>query len=119
MNKRINISKNTTPNDVDRELETIWIEAKKPFSRHKKYNLTFDISENKWMSLSKVLTVKSVLDKHRENTKKYINQSEVIVQSFLMEKVIKAALLIIKTEHPVYVTKIQKQNKSISEILKT
>lgn len=108
MNKRINISKKTTPNDLDQELETIWVEAKKSFFRNNKYNLTFDTSEYKWIPLSKVLTVKSVLDKHSDNTKKYINQSEVLVQNVLMENIIKAALLVIKTEHPVYVTKINK-----------
>ena len=52
------------------------------------------------------MQVKSVLNKHRSNSRKYIDHSRVLVKSGFAKNILKLALCIIRTERPVYVDKI-------------
>jgi hypothetical protein len=52
------------------------------------------------------MQMKSVLNKHRSNSRKFIDHSEIMVKSNLMKNVLKTALYIIRTERPIHIIKV-------------
>jgi hypothetical protein len=91
---RIGITDDTTPEDMDRYFTQLW--------RHnRKLILIFDTTQCSNISLRRALRIKSVLNKHRENSRKFIDHSEILVKSKFVKNVLKAALCIIRTERPV------------------
>ena len=96
---RIGITDETTPEDLDRYFTNIW--------RHrKKVVLLFDTTQCDNISLRRAMEMKSVLNKHRSNSRKFIDHSQILVKSNFTKNVLRAALYIIRTERPVYVKKI-------------
>ena len=51
------------------------------------------------------MKMKSVLNKHRENSRKFIEHSNIIVKSNLAKNILRTAIAVIRTERPVYVQK--------------
>ena len=96
---RIGITDDTTPQDLDRYFTNIW-------KHQKKIVLLFDTTQCSNISLRRVMQMKSVLNKHRSNSRKFIDHSEIMVKSNLMKNVLKTALYIIRTERPVYIVKV-------------
>ena len=95
----IGITDDTTPEDLDRYFTIIW-------RRNQKVNLIFDTTQCDNISLRRALGMKSVLNKHRSNSRKFIDHSQILVKSNFTKIVLRAALYIIRTERPVYVDKI-------------
>jgi hypothetical protein len=52
------------------------------------------------------MKMKSVLNKHRENSRKFIEYSNIMVTSNVAKHILRTALAIIRTERPVYVHKV-------------
>ena len=96
---RIGITDDTTPQDLDRYFTNIW-------KHQKKIVLLFDTTQCSNISLRRAMQMKSVLNKHRSNSRKFIDHSEIMVKSNLMKNVLKTALYIIRTERPIYIIKL-------------
>jgi len=97
---RIGITDDTTPEDMDKYFTQIW--------RHnKKMVLVFDTIQCSNISLRRALRMKSVLNKHRKNSKKFIDHSQILVKSNFIKNVLRTALFIIRTERPVIIVKVK------------
>ena len=97
---RIGITDETTPEDLDGYFTQIW-------KHQKKAVLIFDTTQCSNVSLRRAMRMKSVLNKHRENSRKFIDHSQILVTSNFVKNVLRTALCIIRTERPVFVVKIQ------------
>ena len=98
---RIGITDDTTPEEMDRYFTQIW--------RHnRRVVLVFDTTQCDNISLRRALRMKSVLNKHRENSRKFIDHSQILVTSNFTKNVLRTALCIIRTERPVFVVRIIK-----------
>lgn len=96
---RIGITDDTTPEDMDRYFTQMW--------RHdKKMVLVFDTTQCSNISLRRALRMKSVLNKHRKNSKKFIDHSQILVKSNFIKNILRTALFIIRTERPVIIVKV-------------
>lgn len=93
---RIGITDDTTPADLDRYFTNIW-------KHDTKVALVFDTTQCNNISFKRVMQMKSVLNKHRSNSRKYIDHSNILVKSGWAKNMLKVALCIIRTERPVYV----------------
>ena len=93
----IKIRDTTTPHDLDCIFTHAW-SYKKPI------RFVMDVTECRNISLGRVLSMKKVLDRHRPNSKKYIDYTTVYVKSWLAKTVLNLGLSIIKTERPVYIS---------------
>jgi hypothetical protein len=97
---RIGITDDTTPEDMDRYFTHLW--------RHnKKLVLVFDTTQCSNVSLRRALGIKSILNKHRENSRKFIDHSQILVKSNFVKNVLRTALCIIRTERPVVVVRVK------------
>ena len=97
MEYAIKIKDTTTPHDLDCMFTHAW-------SYNKPIRFVMDVTECKNISLGRVLSMKKVLDRHRPNSKKYIDYTTVYVKSWLAKTVLTIGLSIIKTERPVYIS---------------
>lgn len=107
IDRRIRITDTTTVYDMDGYFERLWV---KP-AANSKIHLIIDTTSCESITLSKALTMKRVLDKHREQSKQHIDRSTIIVRSRVISGIIKTALVFLKTERPVHV--LQKNNTII------
>lgn len=96
---RIGITNDTTPFDMDTYFTRIWC-------RQQPVVLIFDTTQCDRISFGRVMRLKSVLDKHRENSRKFIDHSEILVKSNFTKNVLRTALCLIRTERPVIVKKV-------------
>jgi hypothetical protein len=97
---RIGITDETTTEDMDRYFTYIW--------RHnKRVVLVFDTTQCSNITLRRALQMKSVLNKHRENSRRFIDHSQILVKSGFTKNILRAALCIIRTERPVVVIQVQ------------
>lgn len=100
---RIGITNDTTPEDMDRYFTQIW--------RHeKKVILVFDTTQCSSISLRRALRMKSVLNKHRKNSRNFIDHSQILVKSNFTKNVLRTALCIIRTERPVTIVKVKTEH---------
>ena len=93
---RIGITDDTTPEDMDQYFTNIW-------KHNKKVRLTFDTTQCDNISFRRMMTMKPILDKHRPNSRKFIDRSIIVVKSGFVCTMLKLALRIIRTERPVQV----------------
>jgi hypothetical protein len=97
---RIGITDDTTPEEMDRYFTQIW--------RHnRRVVLVFDTTQCDNVSLRRALRMKTVLNKHRENSRKFIDHSQILVRSNFTKNILRTALCIIRTERPVVVVKVK------------
>jgi hypothetical protein len=96
---RIGITDDTTPEEMDRYFTRIW-------HHNKRFVLVFDTTQCDNISLRRALRMKSVLNKHRENSRKFIDHSRILVRSNFTKNILRTALCIIRTERPVVVVKV-------------
>jgi len=96
---RIGITDDTTPQDLDRYFTNIW-------KHQKKIVLLFDTTQCSNISLRRAMQMKSVLNKHRSNSRKFIDHSQILVRSNFTKNILRTALCIIRTERPVYIVKV-------------
>lgn len=97
MEYAIKIKDTTKPYDLDCMFTHAW-------SYNKPVRFVIDVTECRNISLGRVLSMKKVLDRHRPNSKKYIDYTTVYVKSWLAKTVLNLGLSIIKTERPVYIS---------------
>src|SRR6056300_1313066 len=97
---RIGITDETTPEDLDGYFTQIW-------KHQKRVILVFDTTQCCHLSLRRALKIKSVLNKHRENSRKFIDHSQILVKSNFVKNVLRTALCIIRTERPVIVVRVK------------
>lgn len=97
MEYAIKIMDTTKPYDLDCMFTHAW-------SYNKPVRFVIDVTECRNISLGRVLSMKKVLDRHRPNSKKYIDYTTVYVKSWLAKTVLNLGLSIIKTERPVYIS---------------
>ncbi len=94
---KIKIKDSTTSDMMDSFFEDAWI-------YRKRMKFVIDVTECKKVSLGRILSMKGVLDKHRPNSRRYIDHSEVIVKSRWAKRLLNIGLSIIRTERPVYIS---------------
>jgi hypothetical protein len=92
----ISITDSTTPDQLDTFFVRTW-------SLNQKVTLEIDATQCRHVSLRKVLSMKKVLDEHRPHSKKYIQDSTVVVKTNFARRILQIGLSIIRTERPVYV----------------
>ena len=90
------VTNTTTPAHLDSFFTQLW-------GKKEKVKLMIDASKCSNISLGKVLSLKGVLDKHRENSGAKIEFSVIFVKSNFVRNLIRLGLAVIKTERPVYV----------------
>lgn len=89
----IQITNAMTPETLDK----LFIELWKP--KHK-VHLVMDTTRCD-ISLRKALSLKNVLDKHREHSKKYVDHTTIIVKSRMVRTILNMALHVLRPERPV------------------
>ena len=75
---KIRITDDTSPSDMDSFFYDMW-------SRNRSVHLLLDTTQCKRVSLTRILSMKSVLNKHRNNSKKYIEYTTILVKSRLVK----------------------------------
>ena len=98
MQYNIKIRDTTTPQDLDSLFTHAW-------TYQKPVKFMIDVTECKKVSLGRILSMKGVLDKHRPNSRKYIDHTTVLVKSGLAKSLLNIGLSIIRTERPVFIRK--------------
>ena len=93
---KIRITDDTSPSDMDSFFCDVW-------SRNRSVHLLLDTTQCKRVSLTRILSMKSVLNKHRNNSKKYIEYTTIMVRSRLVKNLLRVGLSILKSERPVYI----------------
>ena len=93
---KIKIRDSTTPEILDSLFEHAW-------TYQKPVKFVIDVTGCRNVSLGRILSMKGVLDKHRQNSRKYIEHSEVMVKSRFVKTLLNIGLSIIRTERPVYI----------------
>ena len=93
---KIKIKDTTSPDMLDSFFEDAWT-----YRRPVKF--VMDVTECKKVSLGRILSMKGVLDRHRPNSRRYIDHSDVIVKSQWVKRLLNVGLSIIRTERPVYI----------------
>jgi hypothetical protein len=94
---RINLTDSTKPKDLDMHFRRAWL-----FNEPVRF--VMDTTDCQQISLNRILSMKEVLDKHRENSRKYIDHTVVIVKSGFVRFLLRTGLSIIRTERPVYIS---------------
>lgn len=97
--RRLTLSNNTTAEEVDTFFSNVWK------SNTTKTHIIIDTSNCTNISIKKIVSFKHVLDKHRENSRKHIDYSTVVVKNTIVAAIIRTSLCILKTERPVRIVK--------------
>ena len=103
MIESFSVTNDTTPNHLDSFFTHLW-------KRHDKVKLVIDTRECSKISLGKILSIKDILDKHREHSRKHIDFTVIFVKSRFVRNIIRLGLCIIKTERPVVVETLKIKN---------
>ena len=90
------ITDKTTPEHLDLMFNSIW-------GMEEKVKLRINTTACRRVSLGRVLSMKKVLDRHRPNSRKYIEDSTIEVRTHFARRVLQVGLALIGTERPVYV----------------
>ena len=93
---QLNVTDSTTPRDIDLFFNYVW-------SHNQKVHMILDTTGCKRASLGRVLSMREVLNKHRPNSKKFIDHTTVFVKSRWAKTLLNIGLSIIRTERPVFV----------------
>ena len=71
---------------------------------HLQFKLIIDLTHlDNTPSVADIFKIKSVLEKHRQNTKLYLQETTVILKNKTLAKTLHYALPLIKPEKPVYI----------------
>ena len=87
----------TSPVHMDLFLNYVW-------SHNQKVHIILDTTRCKKTSLSRILSMRDVLNKHRPNSDKYIDHTTVFVKSRWVKTLLNIGLSIIRTERPVKIS---------------
>jgi hypothetical protein len=100
---RIGITDTTTPDELDRYFRDSW---KLCNGNEKKIRFMFDIRQCRNVSLRRLLGMRSVLNKHRANSRAHIDHTTIVVSNNTTKNILRMGLAIIRTERPVKVIKV-------------
>lgn len=100
--KNLQIKNETTVDELDYFFESMWLDRKKEEANNN-ILLRIDLSNCSNLTLNRILSIKGVMNKHRESSKQFIDESKIYVSSRMYKNLIKLGLFIIKTERPVHV----------------
>lgn len=101
MNFKISVDNTTTPDIIDENMANI-------FSKRKHTILHIDASKCTSLRFKTIMKFMPVFNKHRENSRKYLQQTVITVPNQFISKVIKFTLPFIRPEQPVYVNTLSK-----------
>lgn len=87
----------TSPVHMDLFFNYVW-------SHDEKVHIILDTTRCKKASLGRILSMREVLNKHRPNSKKYIDHTTVFVKSGWVKTLLNIGLSIIRTERPVHIS---------------
>ena len=90
------ITDSTNPKHLDLFLNTIW-RTKEPV----KIELNTVHCNN--ISISRILSMKNVLDRHRPKSREYLESSTIFVKSNLARRVMQLGLFFMRPEKPIYI----------------
>jgi len=93
---KISITDQTTPERLDSMFNSIWC-------LDERVKLRINTTRCNRVSLRRVLSMKKVLDHHRPNSRKYIEDSTIEVKTHFARRILQVGLSLIGTERPVYV----------------
>ena len=96
MISRFVITNETSNRNLDAFFTHLW-------KKNDRVKLIIDDTACTNISLGKVLSMKSVLDKHRDNSRDNIDFSVIFVKNKFVGQIIRLGLFFIKTERPVFV----------------
>lgn len=94
---RIGITDATTADDLDRYLTESWTKCR----GDNKIHFVFDVRQCRCVSLRRLLGMRSVLNKHRANSRARIDHSTIVVSNNTTRNILRVGLAIIRTERPV------------------
>ena len=100
--RRFQITNTTTPETLDTFFTELW-------RTEPKVHLLMDTTGCD-ISLGKALSLKQVLNKHRNNSKRYIDHTTLLVKSSVVSTILKTALFVLRPERPV---RIEVANKKV------
>lgn len=98
------LTNDTTSDQLDTFFTNTW-------RKKERVKLVIDATKCSNISLKRVVSIKGVLDKHRENSRANIDFTFIFVKSNFVKNIIRMGLFMIKTERPVYVEKLKIINK--------
>lgn len=90
------VTNETSSRNLDVFFTQLW-------KKNDRVKLIIDATTCTNISLGKVLSIKSVLDKHRKDSRDNIDFSVIFVKNNFVRQIIRLGLNFIKTERPVYV----------------
>lgn len=89
-----------TPKNIDVSLWDTYFSS--AYAMKTPVTFTFDLTQLDTVpSIKNLIELKTVLDKHRENTKKYLQSSKIILKNKTLKNTLSFALPLIKPEKPV------------------
>ena len=91
------ICDSTRPKQLDLFFNSLWGRYDEPI------NLELNTLYCNNISLSRILSMKKVLDHHRSNSRKYVESSTVIVGSQFARRVLQVGLFLVRPEKPVFI----------------
>ena len=90
------VTNQTTPAHLDSFFTQLW-------EKNNRVKLIIDASQCSNITPKRIMSIKGVLDKHREYSRENIDFSVIFVKSNFVKNIIRLGLNFIKTERPVYV----------------
>ena len=100
VDRRVHISNNTTTDEMDAYFDRLWGSV-----NNAKIHLIVDTTHCDNMTLSKALTMKRVVERHRAQSRRHIDRSTIFVNSIFMRGLVRTALVFMRPERPVRVLK--------------
>ena len=100
VDRQVHICNNTTTEEMDAYFDRLWRSV-----NNAKIHLIIDTTNCDNMTLSKALTMKRVVERHRDHSRRHIDRSTIYVNSRFMRGLIRTALVFMRAERPVHVVK--------------
>lgn len=95
------VDNSTTPEIFDKHMTNM-------FSNKKKIILHIDASKCTSLRFKTVMKMMPIINKHRENSRKYLQQTTILVPNQFITRVINFALPFIRPEQPVFINTLSK-----------
>ena len=95
------IDNSTTPEIFDKHMNNI-------FSKKKKTILYIDASKCTSLRFKTIMKMMPIINKHRENSRKYLEQTTILVPNQFITRVINFSLPFVRPEQPVYINTLSK-----------
>lgn len=101
MHSGLSVDNSTTPEIFDKHMTNM-------FSKKKNIILHIDASKCTSLRFKTVMKMMPIINKHRENSRKYLQQTTIIVPNQFITRVINFSLPFVRPEQPVFVKTLSK-----------